>query len=83
MQYAGDKFTVKGSPCLVIDFKAVKYILWKCLYFMSNMMTYPSVCLYFYSASVCSHLLIELGGKMWVIIRQESNYECDSLPLLK
>lgn len=46
-------------------------------------MTYPSACLYFYSVGVCSHLLIELCGKMWVIIRQESNCECDSLPLLK
>lgn len=46
-------------------------------------MTYLSVCLYFYSVSVCSHLLIELGGKMWVIIRQESNCEYDSLLLLK
>lgn len=38
-------------------------------------MAYPSGCLYFYSVSVCSHLLVELGEKMWVIVRQESNCE--------
>lgn len=50
---------------------------------MSDMMTYPSGCLYFYSVGVCSHVLMELGGKMCVIIRQESNCECDSFLLLK